>query len=112
MAYAVPFVGGRQRFAGYFLLFRLNHSHIAQHRPKLPVYSSTMQFLILLWLSKYPALMSSEQGSQLVAAAAFTLTQDTNTVLPAYERSLLNRVARHEMTLGHLLAYLREQDQA
>lgn len=71
-----------------------------------------MQFLFLLWLSKYPTLMSSEQGSQLAAAAAFALTQDAGHRLPPYERSLLLRVARHEMSLGHLLAYLREQDQA
>lgn len=71
-----------------------------------------MHFLFLLWLSQNPSLVDTEEGNQQIVAAALALTQDTSRALPAYERSLLNMVAQQEMTLGHMLAYLREHEQA
>ncbi|GAB2787327.1 hypothetical protein HNQ93_002749 [Hymenobacter luteus] len=71
-----------------------------------------MHFLFLLWLSQYPSLVESEEGSQRIVAAALALTHDSDRVLAPYERSLLNMVAQQELTLSHMLAYLREQEQA
>lgn len=71
-----------------------------------------MHFLFLLWLSQNPSLVDTEEGNQQIIAAALTLTHDTSRVLAPYERSLLNMVAHQEMTLSHLLAYLREHEQA
>ncbi|GGG34773.1 hypothetical protein [Hymenobacter glacieicola] len=63
-------------------------------------------------MSQHPSLVNTEQGNHQVAAAALHLTHNTNLALAAYERSLLEMVARREMTLGHLLAYLQEYEQA
>lgn len=71
-----------------------------------------MQFLLLLWLSQQPSLLSTEQGFHQLTVEALLLTQDTEQVLLPYERSLLTRIARGHMTLGHVLAYLQEHDQA
>jgi hypothetical protein len=71
-----------------------------------------MQFLLLLWLSQHPELVGTEQGSHQLVLAALALTHDTTQVLTSYERSLLDRVGRREMTLPHLLAYLQEHEQA
>ncbi|WP_139921374.1 hypothetical protein [Hymenobacter sp. DG01] len=71
-----------------------------------------MNFLFLLWLSQYPSLLDSEEGNQRIVAAALALTHDSGQVLAPYERSLLNMVAHQELTLSHMLAYLREQEQA
>lgn len=71
-----------------------------------------VQFFLLLWLSQHPALASSEEGSQQLVLAALALIHDPTRLLSSYERSLLDRVGRREMTLAHLLAYLREVDQA
>lgn len=71
-----------------------------------------VQFLLLLWLSQHPTSASSEEGSQQLVLAALALIHDPTQSLSAYERSLLARVGRQEMTLAHLLAYLREVDQA
>ena len=70
-----------------------------------------MHFLLLLWLSQHPSLIEDEQGSQQVVLAALALTLDPACLLRPYERSLLDRVARREMTVGHMLAYLREHEQ-
>ncbi|UOQ76469.1 hypothetical protein MUN84_18285 [Hymenobacter sp. 5516J-16] len=71
-----------------------------------------MKFLLLLWMSQHPFLVETEQGSHQVAAAALQLTHNTKLALATYERSLLEMVARREMTLAHLLAYLQESEQA
>ncbi|TGE06008.1 hypothetical protein [Hymenobacter fodinae] len=71
-----------------------------------------MKLLLLMWISQYPTLINTEQGDQQMATAALEFTQDINRTLVPYERSLLERVARREITLGHLLAYLREYEEA
>ncbi|SNC77659.1 hypothetical protein SAMN06265337_4259 [Hymenobacter gelipurpurascens] len=70
-----------------------------------------MLFLLHLWLSQYPYLADTERGSTQIASAALLMTEDVYRYLPDYERSLLTRVARREITVGHLLAYLRQKDQ-
>ncbi|WP_262709838.1 hypothetical protein [Hymenobacter metallicola] len=40
------------------------------------------------------------------------LTHDRTQSLLPYERSLLKRVAQSQMTVAHMLAYLREHEQA
>ncbi|WP_375435953.1 hypothetical protein [uncultured Hymenobacter sp.] len=71
-----------------------------------------MNFLLVLWLSQHPGLVGTEQGSHQLVLAALALTHDHTQVLTRYERSLLDRVGRREMTLPHLLAYLQEHEQA
>jgi hypothetical protein len=71
-----------------------------------------MQFYLLLWLSQHPSLVNTDEGTHQLVLAALAFTQDASRDLPSYERSLLNRVARRHMTLGHLLAYLQEHEQA
>lgn len=71
-----------------------------------------MYFALLLWLSQYPSLIDTEEGNQRVVAAAMAFTHDTGCILSSYEWSLLNMVAHQEITVGHLLAYLQEQEQA
>lgn len=71
-----------------------------------------MQFYLLLWLSQQPSLLSTERGFRHLATEALLFTQDQDRVLLPYERSLLTRIARGHLTLGHALAYLREHDQA
>ncbi|QJX48803.1 hypothetical protein HMJ29_18540 [Hymenobacter taeanensis] len=71
-----------------------------------------MKLLLLMWMSQHPGLINTEQGDQQVAIAALQFIQDFNRNLIPYERSLLERVARREMTLGHMLAYLRENEEA
>jgi hypothetical protein len=70
-----------------------------------------MKFLLLLWTSQHPSLINTEQGNQHIASAALQWTHDYDRMLVPYERSLLQLVARQEITLGHLLAYLQEQEQ-
>ncbi|GAB3243482.1 hypothetical protein GCM10027346_40250 [Hymenobacter seoulensis] len=71
-----------------------------------------MNFFLLLWLSQNPSLLATDEGTQQVIAAALALSLDVDSALPPYERSLLNMVAHQEITLGHMLAYLRENEQA
>lgn len=70
-----------------------------------------MNFLLILWLSQHPELVETEQGSHQLVLAALALTHDASQLMTPYERSLLDRVGRREMTLPHLLAYLQEHDQ-
>ncbi|HEX8424695.1 hypothetical protein [Hymenobacter sp.] len=70
-----------------------------------------MHFLLLLWLSQHPSLIKDEEGSHQLVLAALALLHDPSCLLRPYERSLLSRVASREMTLSHMLAYLREQEQ-
>ncbi|TGE29411.1 hypothetical protein E5K02_08150 [Hymenobacter metallicola] len=71
-----------------------------------------MHFLLLLWLSQQPSLITSEKGALQVALNAMLLTHDRTQSLLPYERSLLKRVAQSQMTVAHMLAYLREHEQA
>lgn len=71
-----------------------------------------MKFLLILWLSQHPELIETEQGSHQLVLAALALTHDATQVMTQYERSLLDRVGRREMTLPHILAYLQEYEQA
>ncbi|UYZ64016.1 hypothetical protein [Hymenobacter weizhouensis] len=71
-----------------------------------------MQFFLLLWLSQQPSLLDTEQGLQKLIQTALALTHDASRPLVPYEHSLLSMLARHELTVGHVLAYLREHDQA
>lgn len=98
-------------FVRWLLLFALNPKPLSlQCEGGLPFLR--MHFLFLLWLSQYPTLLETEEGNQQIVAAALALTHDSGRVLAPYERSLLNMVAQQEMTVSHMLAYLREQEQA
>jgi hypothetical protein len=71
-----------------------------------------MQFLLHLWLSQYPSLIGTEEGNHQAVLQALLLTHNGTSGLSAYERGLLKRVARRHMTVGHLLAYLQQHEQA
>jgi hypothetical protein len=99
------------------VIIEYSFDHFVNHPVKLVWHISSseiriMKLLLLMWMSQYPDLINTERGDQQVIIAALQFTQDINRTLVPYERSLLERVARREMTLGHLLAYMREHEEA